>query len=35
VTGDRDAALQQEGADLIDNSGTLADEPLPYPVQRL
>jgi hypothetical protein len=31
----RNAALQQEGADLIDNAGTLADQALPYPVQRL
>src|SRR5512133_539158 len=27
----RNAALQQEGADLIDNAGTLADQALPYP----
>ena len=26
---------QQEGADLIDNAGTPADQALPYPVQRL
>jgi len=31
----RNAALQQEGADLIDNAGTLADQALPYPMQRL
>ena len=31
----RNAALQQEGADLIDNAGALADQALPYPVQRL
>src|SRR6478735_1166294 len=31
----RNAALQQEGPDLIDNAGTLADQALPYPVQRL
>jgi hypothetical protein len=31
----RNAALQQEGADLIDDAGALADQPLPYPVQRL
>jgi hypothetical protein len=31
----RKAALQQEGADLIDDAGALADQPLPYPVQCL
>src|SRR6185436_10001106 len=31
----RNAALQQEGADLIDDAGALADQPLPDPVQRL
>jgi hypothetical protein len=31
----RDAALQQEGADLIDGSCALADQPFPYPVERL
>src|SRR4029077_16195546 len=31
----RNAALQQKGADLLDNAGTLADQALPYPVQRL
>jgi len=31
----RNPALQQEGADLIDDAGALADQPLPYPVQRL
>ena len=28
-------ALEQEGADLIDYAGALADQPLPYPMQRL
>src|SRR4029077_10744322 len=28
-------ALQQEGANLIDDTRTLADQPLPYPMQRL
>jgi len=32
---DGNAALQQESADLIDDAGALADQPLPYPVQRL
>jgi len=31
----RDAALQQEGADLIDDAGALTDKPLAHPVQRL
>jgi len=31
----RNASLQQEGADLIDNAGTLADQALPYSVQCL
>src|ERR1039457_3321046 len=31
----RNAALQQESADLIDDAGVLADKPLPHPVQRL
>src|SRR5258706_1371681 len=31
----RNAALQQEGADLIDDAGALADQPLPHPVQGL
>ena len=31
----RNAALQQEGADLIDDAGALADQPLPHPVQCL
>ena len=31
----RNAALQQEGANLIDNAGALADQALPYAVQRL
>jgi len=31
----RNAALQQEGPDLIDNAGALADQALPYPVQCL
>jgi hypothetical protein len=29
------AALQQEGADLIDDAGALTDQPLSHPVQRL
>jgi hypothetical protein len=33
--GDRDAALQQEGADLIDDAGALTDQSLAHPVQRL
>src|SRR5215472_7505583 len=32
---DCNAALQQEGADLIDDAGALADQPLPHAVQRL
>jgi hypothetical protein len=31
----RNAALQQEGADLIDDAGPLADQPLSHPVQCL
>jgi hypothetical protein len=31
----RNTALQQESADLIDDAGALADQPLPYPVQCL
>jgi hypothetical protein len=31
----RDAALQQEGTDLIDNAGALADKSLAHPVERL
>jgi hypothetical protein len=31
----RDSALQQEGADLIDDAGALTDQPLAHPVQRL
>jgi hypothetical protein len=31
----RDTALQQESADLIDGPGALADPSLPYPVERL
>ena len=31
----RNAALQQKGADLIDDAGALADEPLPHAVQCL
>ena len=31
----RDPTLQEEGADLIDDTGTLADQTLPHPVQRL
>ncbi len=31
----RSAALQQEGADLIDNAGALADQSLANPMQRL
>jgi hypothetical protein len=31
----RNAALQQEGADLIDDTGALTDQPLTHPVQRL
>ena len=31
----RDAALQQEGADLIDDAGALADQSLAHTVQRL
>jgi hypothetical protein len=30
-----DAALQQEGADLIDDAGTLTDQALAHAVQRL
>jgi hypothetical protein len=29
------AALQQEGADLIDDAGTLTNQTLPHAVQRL
>jgi hypothetical protein len=31
----RNAALQQEGADLVDDAGALADQSLAHPVQRL
>jgi hypothetical protein len=31
----RNAALEQEGANLIDNAGALADQPLSHSVQRL
>lgn len=31
----RDAALQQEGADLVDDAGALADQSLAHTVQRL
>src|SRR5437868_2037840 len=31
----RNAALQQEGADLIDDAGALADQSLSHPMQRL
>jgi hypothetical protein len=31
----RDAALQQEGADLIDDAGALAHQSLAHPMQRL
>ena len=31
----RDAALQQEGADLIDDAGALPDQPLAHAMQRL
>jgi hypothetical protein len=31
----RDASLQQEGADLIDDAGTLPDQSLAHAVQRL
>jgi hypothetical protein len=31
----RDAAFQQEGADLIDDARALADQSLAHPVQRL
>ena len=31
----RNAALQQKGADLIDDAGALADQPLPHAVQCL
>src|SRR6266436_6245813 len=31
----RDPTLQEEGADLIDDTGTLADQTLTHPVQRL
>ena len=31
----RDAALQQEGADLIDDARALTDKPLAHPVQCL
>ena len=31
----RNATLQQEGPDLIDDAGALADQSLPHPVQRL
>jgi hypothetical protein len=31
----RDASLQQEGADLIDDAGTLTDQPLAHTVERL
>ena len=31
----RDAALQQECADLIDDAGALADQSLTHPMQRL
>src|SRR3984957_8355029 len=35
VLPQRNAALQQGGADLIDNAGALADQALPHPVQSL
>jgi hypothetical protein len=31
----RDTTLQQEGANLIDDTRTVADQPLPHPMQRL
>ena len=31
----RDPALQQEGANLVDDAGALADQPLTHPMQRL
>jgi hypothetical protein len=31
----RNPALQQEGTDLVDDAGALADQPLTDPVQRL
>jgi hypothetical protein len=31
----RDAAFQQERADLIDDAGSLADQSFPHPMQRL
>jgi hypothetical protein len=30
-----DTAFQHDGAELIDDAGTLADQPLTHPVQRL
>ena len=31
----RNAALEQEGADLVDDAGALTDQSLPHPVKRL
>ena len=31
----RDATLEQEGSNLIDDPGTLADQPLTHAMQRL
>jgi hypothetical protein len=31
----RNPALQQEGTNLVDDAGALADQPLAHPVQRL
>jgi hypothetical protein len=31
----RDPALQQEGTNLVDDAGALADQPLTHPMQRL
>jgi hypothetical protein len=31
----RNPALEQEGADLVDNAGALTDQSLTYPMQRL
>ena len=33
VCGDRHAALQQKGANLIDDAGALTDQPLPDAMQ--
>ncbi len=34
-TSDGNATFQQEGANLIDDAGALADQPLPHAAQRL